>query len=99
MCAAVSIARKPIFDFKYSHSGECPLEQEIQNIKDGENQLDGSCEKSISMIRVKTERNILHTLKRTKISWIDHIFLMNCSLKHVSEGKIEWKGSVVRRRK
>jgi hypothetical protein len=43
------------------------------------------------LIRVKKERNILHKPKGIKINWIDHIFRRNCSLKRVTEGKIEWK--------
>jgi len=41
------------------------------------------------MHRVKEERNILHTLKRTNANWIGHIVRRNCLLKHVIEGKIE----------
>jgi hypothetical protein len=37
---------------------------------------------------VKEERNILHTIKRRKTSWIGHILPRNCLLKHVIEGKI-----------
>jgi len=36
--------------------------------------------------RVKEKRNILH---KRKDSWIGHILLRNCLLKHVIEGKIE----------
>ena len=39
--------------------------------------------------RVKEERNNLHTIKRRKANWIDHILRRNCLLKHVIEGKIE----------
>ena len=38
--------------------------------------------------RVKEERNILHTVKRTA-NWIGHIWRRKCLLKHVFEGKIE----------
>jgi len=38
-------------------------------------------------VRVKEERNILHTIKRNAY-WIGHIFRRNCFLKHVIEGKI-----------
>jgi hypothetical protein len=42
--------------------------------------------------RVKEERNILHTIKRSKANWIGHILDTNCLLKHVIEGKLEgWK--------
>jgi hypothetical protein len=43
-------------------------------------------------VRVKEERNILHTIKR-KAYWIGHFFRRNCFLKHVIEGKIGKKGS------
>jgi hypothetical protein len=39
--------------------------------------------------RVKEERYILHTIKRIKANWIDHILRRNCLLKHVIEGKKE----------
>jgi hypothetical protein len=39
--------------------------------------------------RVKEERNILHTIKRTKANWIGPIVRCNCLLKHFIEGKIE----------
>jgi hypothetical protein len=38
---------------------------------------------------VKEEGNILHTIKRRKAEWIDHILRRNCLLKHITEGKIE----------
>jgi len=37
--------------------------------------------------RVKKERNILHTIKRRKANWIDHILHSNCLVKQVNEGK------------
>jgi hypothetical protein len=39
--------------------------------------------------RVKEERNILHTIKRRKASWIGHILHRNCLLKCIIEGEIE----------
>jgi hypothetical protein len=33
--------------------------------------------------RVKEERNILHTIKRRKANWIDHILRKNCLLKYI----------------
>jgi len=45
--------------------------------KDGEDELDGSCEKWRSTERVKTERNILRTVKRRKVNWIGHNLLKN----------------------
>jgi hypothetical protein len=38
--------------------------------------------------RVKDERNILHTIKRRKASWIGHILRKKCILKLVIEKKI-----------
>jgi hypothetical protein len=42
--------------------------------------------------RVKVERNIVHTIKRRKANWIDHILRRNCLLKHAIEGKLEITG-------
>ena len=39
--------------------------------------------------RVKEDRNILHTIKRTKANWIGPMVRRNCLLKHFIEGKIE----------
>jgi hypothetical protein len=47
--------------------------------------------------RIKEERNILHTIKRRKASWIDHIFGRNGLLKHVIEGKIKGRIEMTRR--
>jgi hypothetical protein len=41
--------------------------------------------------RVKEERNILHTRKRRKATWIGHILHINCLLKHVAEEKLRGK--------
>jgi hypothetical protein len=41
------------------------------------------------LLRVKEERNILHTVKRRKADWIGHILRRDCFLKHVIEGKRE----------
>jgi hypothetical protein len=53
--------------------------------------------------RVKEERNILHTIQRSKANWIGHILRRNCFLKHVIEvkleGRIEMTGRRGRRRK
>jgi hypothetical protein len=38
---------------------------------------------------VKEERNILHTIYRSKADWIGHIFCRNWLLKDVIEDKIE----------
>jgi hypothetical protein len=39
--------------------------------------------------RVNENRNIIHTIKIMKMSWIGHILGRNCLLKHIIEGKIE----------
>jgi len=39
--------------------------------------------------RVKEKRNILHTIKRWKTSWISHFLCRKCRLKHVVKGKLE----------
>jgi hypothetical protein len=48
--------------------------------------------------RVNEERNILHTIKRRKANWIDHILRRNCLLKHVIEGKLEGRIEMTGRR-
>jgi hypothetical protein len=48
--------------------------------------------------RVKDERNILHTIKRRKATWIGHILRRNCLLKHVIEGKLEGRIEMTGRR-
>jgi hypothetical protein len=48
--------------------------------------------------RVKEERNILHTIKRRKASWIGHILRRNCLLKHVIEGQLEGRIEMTGRR-
>jgi hypothetical protein len=48
--------------------------------------------------RVKEERNILHTIKRRKASWISHILHRNCLLKHMIEGKLEGRREMTGRR-
>jgi hypothetical protein len=40
-------------------------------------------------LRVKEERNILHTVNMKQANWIGHILYRNCLLKHVIEGKTE----------
>jgi hypothetical protein len=37
--------------------------------------------------RIEEQCHILHTMKRRKANWIDHILRRNCLLKHVIEGK------------
>jgi hypothetical protein len=46
-------------------------------------------ETSEALHRFKGERNILHTLKRRKAKRIGHILRMNCTLKHIIEGKLD----------
>jgi hypothetical protein len=48
--------------------------------------------------RVKEERNILHTIKRRKATWIGHILRRKCLLKHVIEGKLEGRIEMTGRR-
>jgi hypothetical protein len=50
------------------------------------------------LLRVKEERNILHTIKRIKANWIGHILRRNCLLKHVIEGKLEGRIELTERR-
>ena len=52
----------------------------------------------ISLHRVKEERNILRTIKRSKANWIGHTLRKNCLLKQVIEGKIEVRIEVTGRR-
>jgi hypothetical protein len=56
--------------------------------KDGEDQLDCSCEKWRS-VTVNEQRNILHEIIKRKANWIGHILRRNCLLKQVTEGKIK----------
>jgi len=51
--------------------------------------LDRPCEKEEALHRVKEERNILHTVRRRKANWIGYIWLGNCLLQDVIEGKIK----------
>jgi len=37
--------------------------------------------------RIEEQCHILHTIKRGKANWINHILRKNCLLKHVIEGK------------
>ena len=36
--------------------------------------------------RVQRKRNILHTVKRRKANWIDHVLCRNCLVKYIIEG-------------
>ena len=48
--------------------------------------------------RGKEQRNILHTINRSKVDWIGHILRGNCLLKYIIEGKIEGRREVTGRR-
>jgi hypothetical protein len=37
------------------------------------------------LLRVRVERNIIHTVKRGKANWIGYSWRINCLLKHVIE--------------
>jgi hypothetical protein len=50
------------------------------------------------LLRVKEERNIVHTVNRREGNWIGHILRRNCLLKHVIEGQIEGRIEVTGRR-
>jgi hypothetical protein len=50
------------------------------------------------LLRVKEDRNILHTLNRRKAKWIGHNTCRNCLLKHVIGGKTEGMIEVTGRR-
>ena len=49
--------------------------------------------------RFKEERNILHTVKRSKAKWIDHILCKNRFVKKLTERKLDVTGRRGRRRK
>jgi hypothetical protein len=51
------------------------------------------------LLRVKAERNVLHTIKGRKTDWIGRILRRNCVLEHVIEGKIKGTGRRGRRLK
>jgi hypothetical protein len=75
----------------FGHSGKpikIPLQfRTVVLEKDGD-QLDPSCEKQKVLYSGREERNVLHTMKRTKANWIGHIFRRSCLLKHVTEGTL-----------
>jgi hypothetical protein len=48
--------------------------------------------------RVKEDRNILYTVKRTQANWIGHTFRRNWFIKYVIEKKIEGGREVTGRR-
>jgi hypothetical protein len=58
--------------------------------KDGEDQLDRSCEKCGSVTKSQGGVSyVVQTIKRRKVSWIGHSLFRNCLLEHCIEGKIE----------
>jgi hypothetical protein len=59
--------------------------------KDGEDQLDRSCEKLKSTTISRVERNLLHTKRRRKAkdNWTGHILGRDCLLKRSFEGNTE----------
>jgi len=61
--------------------------------KDGEDQLDQSCEKW----RRVEQRNILHEIRKQKANWIGHILRRNCLQNQVIEGKMKGEIEVTRR--
>ena len=56
--------------------------------KDGEAQLNGTCEKRISITQSLKSNNIRHTIKRSKADWIGNILRTNRLLKQITEEKI-----------
>jgi hypothetical protein len=45
--------------------------------------------KTVVLLRVKKQRNILHEIRDQKANWIGHILHRNCLLRQVIEGKIK----------
>jgi hypothetical protein len=41
------------------------------------------------LLRIKDQRNILHEIRKRKVTWMGHILRRNCLLKRVIEGKIQ----------
>jgi len=57
--------------------------------KEGEDQLDWSCEKWTSITKSHGGKKLPTYNKRRKVNWIGHILQRNCRLGHSVEGKIE----------
>jgi hypothetical protein len=68
----------------------------IIRFKDGEEQIDRSCEKL--SVTGKKERNILQKIQRRNARYTGHVLGRSCFLKHVVEGKIEVRLEVKGRR-
>jgi hypothetical protein len=66
--------------------------------KDGEDQLDGSCEKWRNITWSQGVKGHSTYNKNKEGYWIGHILHRNCLLKHVIEGKIEGRIEVAGRR-
>jgi hypothetical protein len=57
--------------------------------KDGEDQLDRSCEKWGSIIQSQGEKEYpAYNKKKRKANWIGHILCRNCLIEHILGGKI-----------
>ena len=67
--------------------------------KDGEDQLDRSCEKWRSVAEIQGGKEYHTHNKRRKANWIGHILHRNCLLKHVVEWKIVGRREVTGRRR
>ena len=50
------------------------------------------------LLRVKEEKNMLHTINKRKANCMGHILHRNCLLKYVIEGKLEGRIEVTGRR-
>jgi hypothetical protein len=57
--------------------------------KDGEDQLDQSCDNEEVLRRVNEQRNILHEINKRKANWIGYILRRTCLLQQVIEEKIK----------
>jgi hypothetical protein len=57
--------------------------------KDGEDQLDRSCEKLKSTTMSRVERNSLRTKRRREANLTGHVLGRNCLLKRSFEGNID----------
>jgi hypothetical protein len=66
--------------------------------KDGEDQLDWSCEKWRSVTYSQLAEFILHEIRKLNAKWISHILRRNCLLKQDIEGKIKGKMEATVRR-
>jgi hypothetical protein len=66
--------------------------------KNGEDQLDRTCEKWRSITQSEGGEEYRNTIKGRKANWIGHILCRNCLLKHAIEGKLEGRIEMTRRR-